>query len=796
MLNYVFCFWQDECKRLRQSIKCGLISTLTVGDVLDKATELQVVRVNDFACYSCLGWEVLLVKRGQFRKGRNRACGWFGFVSVSWGAVQLTYPGGRWYAVRVVLPNKTAQLPYTTLDMESVLQQEKLRLRYEDETANDPFGLGSHEDWARLYRLWFIEECYSVGGGTDRRVIGPGTFYGLVCSAAISSDLLWEFSRRLCPRVGVGRMLNSTRDLTVSTDLTIKKGISFPQEEIILLKNLEVVPEDATTSSFQMHTDNSSWDQGRDPFLQPPIVSEKPTVASTRETPVAPESTPKLRKWNKNGYFPASLKIWRKSDKEDDAIVLNDALEVDVYLANFPSPTPNKGTTGWTGGQAGSHSGPSGNEGLQSPTPNSAHVVGTSVSPLVPGGNKETNSFGSSGFSTFQPHDLSNPVPLAVAPQNIEQGIQYSVQSSQVAPPNNSMTPQMVQSVSGQNPQGWSGAPPQNLQPNLVMNMAGLQQLAYNQWGGVPNMVQNTNLVGNMQQPNMPQEQWGQFPFPVTQPNMQQPQQAQPQLQPLPPQPTQSNVNWGAMVPTPNMGWVAPNTGIPMNVQAAWGPMVQAQQVTGTVDPTWAMQAGSVGTVPGNVQAGWVPQPAVPGAVTTQSWVPTPVQGNPGWVGPPGTQVAPNAGWVGTPTVNQGPAAINTGGWVGPPGTQAAPVANQGWVPPAGKQGTPPPPGGNNSQKWGSPSPRGRGNWGGNDRGNFSGQRRNYNRDSSYRGGGGNRQNFNRQDSFHNNSESNHNDGGSYRNEGMSYYNEGRSHNKDGSFRGGSGDQPARSSDE
>ncbi|GKA05445.1 zinc finger CCCH domain-containing protein 19-like protein [Tanacetum coccineum] len=41
-------FTKDECKRLWQSIKCGLISTLTVGDVLDKATELQVVRVNDW----------------------------------------------------------------------------------------------------------------------------------------------------------------------------------------------------------------------------------------------------------------------------------------------------------------------------------------------------------------------------------------------------------------------------------------------------------------------------------------------------------------------------------------------------------------------------------------------------------------------------------------------------------------------------------------------------------------------------------------------------------------------------
>ncbi|GKD23413.1 hypothetical protein Tco_1225116 [Tanacetum coccineum] len=72
--------------------------------------------------------------------------------------------------------------------------------------------------------------------------------------------------------------------------------------------------------------------------------------------------------------------------------------------------------------------------------------------------------------------------------------------------------------------------------------------------------------------------------------------------------------------------------------------MVQGQQVTGTADPIWAMQAGSVNTVPGNVQAG-----------------------NPGWVRPPGTQVAPNAGWVGTSTVNQGPATNNTGGWpVGP----------------------------------------------------------------------------------------------------------------------------------
>ncbi|KAK7409795.1 hypothetical protein VNO78_00116 [Psophocarpus tetragonolobus] len=41
-------FTEDECKRLRQSIKCGLINRLTVGDIQDKALVLQAVRVKDW----------------------------------------------------------------------------------------------------------------------------------------------------------------------------------------------------------------------------------------------------------------------------------------------------------------------------------------------------------------------------------------------------------------------------------------------------------------------------------------------------------------------------------------------------------------------------------------------------------------------------------------------------------------------------------------------------------------------------------------------------------------------------
>ncbi|KAL2628720.1 hypothetical protein R1flu_013406, partial [Riccia fluitans] len=41
-------FSEEECQRLRQSIKCGLIKTLTVGDIEEKARDLQEAKVNDW----------------------------------------------------------------------------------------------------------------------------------------------------------------------------------------------------------------------------------------------------------------------------------------------------------------------------------------------------------------------------------------------------------------------------------------------------------------------------------------------------------------------------------------------------------------------------------------------------------------------------------------------------------------------------------------------------------------------------------------------------------------------------
>ncbi|KAK9051957.1 hypothetical protein SSX86_028585 [Deinandra increscens subsp. villosa] len=796
-------FMEDECKRLRQSIKCGLISRLSVGDVLDKAMELQAVRVNDW-------FETEIVRLNHLR---DRA------KIYSYNIMRMDVFYGSRISSSCCYPaiqECVEKLNVLKTPEERARRLEEFPLIHEDPTMDPEYGseddtdpddkkqeLYKRSDSFRFNRR--EKDQFSPRGdytskdswsGTPRGSSGKSHEFTESWSGTprSSSGKNKEFTESWStPRSSSARNHEFTESWSGTPRSSSSKNYELTKNSSS--KSFSIKAEDATTSSSKVHRENS-----RDPFVQQPIIIEKPIVASLS---IAAESAPKineaekmwhykdpsekiqgpfsmvqLRKWSKNGYFPVGLKIWRKSDKEDDSILLADALEGKFTVvapgavnqdgqsltrdhthgaqissinpdsdrrhapADFPSPSSNKGTIGWAAGQSVSLTGPS------SPAPNNAHLIAC--------GNKDGNLAGSIGVSILQPHDSStNPVPVAaaVAPQNVCQGDPNSVQSTQfvqpVAPPDSNMQPQMVQA------QGWS----QNMQPNLSMNMAGLQPLVYNQWTGVPNMVQNPG--GNFMP--APQEQWAQqFPFPVNQPNMQQP-----------PQPLQPNVNWGAMAGNPNMGWVGPNTGNPMN----WAPVVQGPQVTGTVDPTWMMQAG-------NVQASWVPQPTVQGVVPNQSWVATPIQGplvagngNPSWVGPvlPGNnQVAPAAGWVqpAAPNVNQVPTNMNTG-WVSAPGNQGAPVPNQGWVPPSGNQGAPPP--GSTKQNWG-PRNRGGRDWGGNDnRGNFSGPRRN---NRGYGFGGNKRSYNNRHESFHR-------DGGSNDRDDRSYDRDERSNHKDsGSFHG------------
>nr|XP_043638669.1 zinc finger CCCH domain-containing protein 19-like [Erigeron canadensis] len=403
-------FMEDECRRLRQSIKCGLINRLTVGDVLDKAIELQATRVNDWLEGEVLRLSHLRDRASDLgRKKELREC-------VEKLQVLKT-PEER--------TRRIQDIPVVHDDPTMAPNYES-----EDNADEDSKKQDIHKNT--------VSSSYSKRRDYPSKESGRGT------GTSRSSGKNYELSRNL------------------SSNKFLNKA------------------EDVTSPRLTPHNENR-WDQGRDRSAQPSSVVI-PSSANEREKNVAStedisESGPKvnetdklwhyrdptgkiqgpfsmaqLRKWNNSNFFPADLRIWRKSEKEDDGILLTGALEGQLHVM-IPKPSSDD-RHGFTN--------------LPSPTPNQS--LGHLGSPVGPKALVQTG------------HMVSTPVI--------------------------NMPPQMVQSHAAQNPHSWVGGPTHNPQPSPVAG----QQLTYKQWVSGPNTAQNS--AGNfLQQPLAPTQTTESWPI-------------------------------------------------------------------------------------------------------------------------------------------------------------------------------------------------------------------------------------------------------------------------------------------
>lgn len=475
-------FTEDECKRLRQSIKCGLINRLKVGDILDKAMELQAARVDDWLELEVLRLSHLRDRASDLgRKKELREC--------------------------------VEKLQILKTPEERARRLEDLPVIHDDPTM-DPKHV-SEDD-------------------TDEDDKKQDTY-----------------------KSSVGPRFNNNR----RRDYPSKEPWSSTRGPA---KNYEFARNLSFSNKTEPHNENVH-DQGRDPIMQKKNEdSPSPSPSSSRKE-VIPETTPEvnetekmwhykdpsgkiqgpfsmaqLRKWNNNKFFPVDLKIWRKSEKEDDGVLLTVVLEGrfkititppvkwgpkhderDGFgLGSLPSPTPTPTPNQSKSMVSSSYHG--GNEGLQSPTPSA--------------GGPRMVAFG--GGNNMPPPPVVQPVTTT------------------------------DQSLSG-GPYGWSGGAPHNPQPSP-------------QWGGgggVPNMVQNP--AGNFLPP----------PPPVNLPP------------PPPPQPP-PNVSWQPPPGNQSMNWGANVQGPQLTVNSPWGLQLQAGGGGGWVGPLpptpTPTPAAGQGWVPGN----------------------------------------------------------------------------------------------------------------------------------------------------------------------------------------------------
>ncbi|OVA12883.1 SWIB/MDM2 domain [Macleaya cordata] len=318
-------FSEDECKRLRQSIKCGLISRLTVGDIQEKAMALQAVRVND-----CLEAEKLRLSHLRDRaseKGRRKE-----YPSECVEKLQLlNTPEERF--------RRLQEIPevHTDPNMDPSYESEEEEAEPDDKRR---------ENYMRPRDAGFSRkgrEPISPGkGGSNSNDTWSGS--------RKSSNTTWESSRNMSARGSWDKRggVEGTNESSWSQGRDAQQSSSW---------------EKSRNQAAASGLDSDSW-SGQAVVRSEPSSQTTSTALSTGAATSSsvseaekiwhykdpsgkiqgPFSMVQLRKWSTTGYFPSDLKIWRTTEKQEDSIPLTNALngkfqkEVPQWDNNFSQP--------------------------------------------------------------------------------------------------------------------------------------------------------------------------------------------------------------------------------------------------------------------------------------------------------------------------------------------------------------------------------------------------------------------------------------------------------------------------
>uniref|UniRef100_A0A0D9XFY3 Zinc finger CCCH domain-containing protein 19 n=1 Tax=Leersia perrieri TaxID=77586 RepID=A0A0D9XFY3_9ORYZ len=271
-------FTEEECKRLRQSIKCGFIPRLTVGEVYEKAKVLQSVKVNDW------------IESEKMRLGhlRDRAS------DMGQKLQLLSTPEER---VRRLNEDPEVHADHTMdPDYESPEEQE-------EDTERSSFNKS---------RGSFFRK--------DGNPVSPGKGEGR-SPAHRDSKANWESNRNTWGESSthiespLGRRPSFSSHSESKTDSpahTVKVAGNAPH-------GLSGVSSEITGSNAGSGGTQSSQS----------VINESEKIWQYVDPTgkiQGPFSILQLRKWNSSGYFPPNLKIWKSTEKQDDSILLTDAL--------------------------------------------------------------------------------------------------------------------------------------------------------------------------------------------------------------------------------------------------------------------------------------------------------------------------------------------------------------------------------------------------------------------------------------------------------------------------------------
>ncbi|GMH23595.1 hypothetical protein Nepgr_025438 [Nepenthes gracilis] len=657
-------FTEDECKRLRQSIKCGLISRLTVGEILEKAKELHEVRVTDW----------LETEMERLRHLCDRASD----LECVEKLQLLKTPEERRrrldeipevHADPNMDPNYDSEDESETDDrkQESTMRQRETGsfIRAGSRFSSQK-GVTLNDSWSATAKLpnrrWELSRSLSGSGFSTRRE-----------DASLAGEI---FNRNSWNQVidKSTTQLNNLEKPTISSDLIPSEQTEYPRVKA------KAFSAAASETSQPLSTVSTQADAK---------INEAEKLWHYRDPSgkvQGPFSMMQLRKWSNTGFFPADLRIWRTTQSVDDSVLLTDALAGRVVQKEpslvaavasdtqrvqapqlLPASTEKPNSTPLQPGSipVASSSDVHGSSNLHSLTPTQSATGSTRKSRWSPmethqltGSNMahpQANHFArpsnplpsEPNHADVRPHLSQQPTNEAGVPGNKEENKQSSAgqiesASARVQATNQPLDPgQVVQAVSNMAQAGAQNNPAYGWGSGYMARSETMNpsQIPENSQGwGSAGWSNNLNSTPAPQPPygywvnglvnNVPQS-YGQFSGPgnFTAPNF----AAMPSPSPWRPvvSPTSTNLPWGLSAPE-NQGLVVSSSDTAWGpVQTPWGGTSQGSAVmlpSGT--PTSAASAAAFAP-PTGAAAG---PPLLPGN-TNINW-PATGTASPGWVAP------------------------------------------------------------------------------------------------------------------------------------------------------------------
>ncbi|KAK6922639.1 GYF domain [Dillenia turbinata] len=285
----------EECRRLRQSIKCGLVNSLTVGKILEKARALQSVKVYDW-----LEAEKLRLNHLRDRASEKGEC-------------------------------------IEKLQLLDTPQEQQRRLNEIPEVHADPKMNPSYESEEEVEKLdSTIKEFVGqkipgfgrkVGDSVSSQSTGGGP--KILAGSRVQGSLFHTGNDETASRTN-GNLnqypWNQHRDSSVSNLMeTSKNPVDTPDSRNCIWYDQAAV----TSGSFSGEASES---------LRASTSVGNATSTTECETEKlwyykdpsgkiqGPFSMVQLRKWSENGFFPPDLRIWKITEKQDNAVLLTDTM--------------------------------------------------------------------------------------------------------------------------------------------------------------------------------------------------------------------------------------------------------------------------------------------------------------------------------------------------------------------------------------------------------------------------------------------------------------------------------------